>query len=82
MDIPEHCKLFQYGTLINCAITNADKLFHYRTPISCAIMKTFINTMQFCDCDSNATGISTKFRNIYEQLDNTHISVPEDSYQK
>ena len=44
-------------------------------------MDTFINTMHFCDRDSNATGIPMTFRNIYGQLDNMHISVAEHSYQ-
>ena len=30
---------------------------------------------------NNATRIFTNFGNIYEQLDNMHISVPEYSYQ-
>ena len=63
---------------------NTDKLCHYGTPINNAFMDMFINTMQFLVVDthdSNATRIFTKFGNVYGQLDNMHISVPEHSYQ-
>ena len=51
-----------------------------------AIMDTFINSMQlFMDThdawENNATGLFMKIGNIYKQLDNTHLSVPEHSYQ-
>ena len=34
MDIPEHYKLYQHGTLINSAIVNTDTKCHYRTPLT------------------------------------------------
>ena len=85
-------KLYHYGTLINCAITdifmNTDKLYHYETPINYAIMDMFMNTMQLFGLwilkthrSNNATRIFMKFGNVYEQLDNMHISIPEHSYQ-
>ena len=88
MDIFQNTdKLYHYGMLINCAImdifTNivplwdTNKLCNYGYVYEYYAVFVILMTHR----DSSATRIFTKFGNVYEQLDNMHINVPEHSYQ-